>query len=85
VTWRIEFRPSARAELLRLDPPVRERIVRGLARLAIEPRTAANVTAMKGTDEYRLRVGDWRVVYTLHEDVLMVLVVRVGHRREVYR
>jgi mRNA interferase RelE/StbE len=34
---------------------------------------------------YRLRVGDWRVVYTLRDDVLVVLVLRVGHRREVYR
>jgi mRNA interferase RelE/StbE len=43
------------------------------------------VTALKGGDTYRLRVGDWRVIYTLHGDVMMVLVVRVGHRREVYR
>jgi mRNA interferase RelE/StbE len=34
---------------------------------------------------YRLRVGDWRVIYTLRDDVLVVLVLRVGHRREVYR
>lgn len=40
---------------------------------------------MKGSDLYRLRVGDWRVVYALRDDVLMVLVVRIGHRREVYR
>jgi mRNA interferase RelE/StbE len=40
---------------------------------------------LKGGDEYRLRVGDWRVVYTLHDDVLTVLVVRIAHRREVYR
>ena len=85
MTWRVEFRSSARAELLQLDPPVRERVLRGLARLARDPRNAANVVAMKGTDEYRLRVGDWRVVYTLHDDVLMVLVIRIGHRRDVYR
>jgi len=34
---------------------------------------------------YRLRVGDWRIVYALRDDVLVVLVLRVGHRREVYR
>jgi mRNA interferase RelE/StbE len=85
VTWRIEFRPSARAELLKLDRPVQERVLRSLHRLAADPRDAASVKAMKGRDEYRLRVGDWRVVYTLHDDVLMVLVVRIAHRREVYR
>jgi mRNA interferase RelE/StbE len=34
---------------------------------------------------YRLRVGDWRVVFALRDDVLVILVLRVGHRREVYR
>ena len=85
MTWRIAFRPGARTELLRLDPPVRERILRALDRLALDPRTAPNVAALKSADQYRLRVGDWRVVYSLHDDVLMVLVIRIGHRREVYR
>lgn len=85
MTWRIEFRPSARAELLGLDRPVQERVLRSLHRLGDDPRSAANVKALKGSDEFRLRVGDWRVVYTLRDDVLTVLVVRIAHRREVYR
>ena len=84
MTWRLTFRPSAQRELDGLDPPTRGRIQRALLRLATNPRQAPNVKAM--TDgNYRLRVGDWRVVYALHDDVLMVLVLRVGHRREVYR
>lgn len=85
MTWRVEFRPSARAELLKLDRPVQERVLRSLHRLASDPHAAASVKALKGSDELRLRVGDWRVVYTLRDDVLMVLVVRIAHRREVYR
>jgi mRNA interferase RelE/StbE len=85
VTWRVEFRPSARAELLALDRPIQTRVLRSLARLADDPRNAANVKAMKGSYQYRLRVGDWRVVYTLDDDVLLVMVVRVAHRREAYR
>ena len=85
MTWKVEFRPSARAELLRLGRPVQARVLRSLHRLANAPRAAASVKALKGGDEYRLRVGDWRVVYTLHDDVLMVLVVRIAHRRDVYR
>ena len=57
---------------------------RALARLAEAPREAANVKALVGGN-HRLRVGDWRVVDTLRDDVLMVLVLRVGHRRAVYR
>jgi mRNA-degrading endonuclease RelE of RelBE toxin-antitoxin system len=61
VTWRVEFRPSALAELLALDRPIQTRVLRSLARLADDPRNAANVKAMKGSYHYRLRVGDWRV------------------------
>jgi mRNA interferase RelE/StbE len=40
---------------------------------------------LKGADVYRIRVGDYRVVYEIHDDVLIVLVVRVAHRSEVYK
>ena len=87
--WRIEFRPSARAELAALDRPVQVRILRSLERLAEDPRRAPNVKALKGALKgdvtYRLRVGDWRVIYALQDEVMVVLVVRVAHRREAYR
>jgi len=68
-----------------LDPPVRGRVLRAIAKLAADPRNAANVRALKAGDLFRLRVGDWRIIYTLREDVLLILVIRVAHRREVYR
>ncbi len=84
MTWRLAFRPSAQRELDGLDPPMRGRIQRALLQLATNPRQSPNVKAM--TDgNYRLRVGDWRVVYAIRDDMLVVLVLRVGHRREVYR
>jgi mRNA interferase RelE/StbE len=77
VTWRLTFRPSAQRELEGLDPPTRGRIQRALLRLAADPRQSPGVKAM--TDgNYRLRVGDWRVVYTLRDDVLVVLVLALG-------
>lgn len=85
MTWRVEFRNTARAELRGLDRPERERIVRAIDLLAQNPHTSPNVVPMKGTDQFRLRVGDWRVIYALHDDVLTVLVIRVGHRRDAYR
>jgi mRNA interferase RelE/StbE len=74
----------ARVELLAHDRTVQARVLRSLERLASDPRTAANVKAM-GHGRYRLRVGNWRVIYTLHDDALVVLVLRVAHRREAYR
>jgi mRNA interferase RelE/StbE len=85
VPWQIEFEPAARRELRDLDRPIQERILKSLANLADNPRIAPNVKALQGQPGYRLRVGDWRVVYTLQDDVLTVLVVRIAHRREAYR
>jgi len=84
VTYRVEFTDAAERSFDALDGAVRSRISRALSRLAEAPRQSANVKALTGGD-YRLRVGDWRVIYALHDDVLMVLVLRVGHRRDVYR
>jgi len=84
MTWRLTFRPSAQRQIEALDTPIRRRIQTALLRLAVAPRDSAGVKAM--TDgHYRLRVGDWRVVYALRDEELVVLVLRVGHRREVYR
>ena len=55
-----------------------------LSRVSAKTRTP-NVRALKDSDHYHLRVGNWRVIYTLVEDVLVVLVLRVAHRREAYR
>jgi mRNA interferase RelE/StbE len=85
VKWTIRFTAEAERQADALDPQVRRRITRALERLTAGPRSMQNVKALKGSDRHRLRVGDWRVIYSLHDDVLLVLVLRVGHRREVYR
>ena len=85
MTWTIRYEREAERAIDALDPVARKRVLLAIGALATDPRKAANVTTMKGSDLYRLRVRDWRVVYALHEAVLTVLVVRIGHRREVYR
>ncbi len=83
MTWRTAFRPSARRQLDALDRPAGERIRRALLRLAADPRAAPDVAAMQGGG-YRLRVGDWRVVYALEDEKLLVMALRTGFRRETY-
>jgi mRNA interferase RelE/StbE len=85
MTWTIRYEREAERAIDALAGQIRRRILLALGNLARDPRSAQNVKALKGSDNYRLRVGDWRVVYTLHDDVLTVLVVRIAHRREVYR
>ncbi len=85
MVWRVEFERRAKRELDALSAGTRERIVKALDKLSVNPRKAANVKSLQGNSGYRLRVGDYRVIFALEEDVLVVLVVKVGHRRDVYR
>lgn len=85
MTFRLEILPSAERELARLDPEVRRRIDRRILALAEDPRPPG-VKALSGSSGgLRVRVGDWRIVYRVEDERLIVLIVRVGNRREVYR
>ena len=84
-TYRIELRPAARRALAGLAREPQERIRRAIDALTAMPRPAGIVKMHGSEGYYRLRVGDYRVVYAVEDDVLIVLVVRIGHRREVYR
>ena len=61
-----------------------ERVLRRLAALETQPRPA-DVKKLKGRDAWRIRVGDYRVIYEINDRALHVIIVTVGHRREVYR
>ena len=84
MSFSIRIKKSAAGELKRLDRPDRNRIVAAIDRLAETPHLGA---ALKGglRGLRRLRVGDHRVVYEVRDDELIVLVVRIAHRRDVYR
>lgn len=71
--------------LNRLPPDVRRRIVRRLEALEDNPRPRS-VEKLAGVDDlYRVRVGTYRIVYTIRDRELVIIVVRIGHRRDVYR
>ena len=81
--YRIELRPAAVRALRKLDPPVRRRIQGAISLLAENPRPPA-ARALQGRPGLRVRVGDHRILYTVEDDVLVVVVIALGHRREVY-
>ena len=60
------------------------RILARLAALEVNPRPA-DVKKLKGRDAWRIRAGDYRVIYEIHDRVLQIIVITVGHRREIYR
>lgn len=80
----IRFDPYARRALDKIDKPVRRRILVRIAALADDPRPAGAVMLKGRHGDWRIRVGDYRVIYTVDDEVLIVLVIEVGHRRDVY-
>lgn len=84
MTYRILVSPAAQKELRRIASDMRPRLSAAIDALGADPRPVG-YTALKGTDQYRIRIGDYRVMYAIQDDVLQVLVVKIGHRRDVYR
>jgi mRNA interferase RelE/StbE len=83
--YSIAFARSARKELQNLDPPVTRRVMKQVEALAVNPRPVG-VVKLEGTiDIWRLRVGEWRVVYRISDPEHLVDVIAVRHRRDAYR
>ena len=79
--YRVELRPAAVRALRKIDPQDRRRLQGAIALLGQDPPAAR---ALQGRKGYRIRVGDHRILYVVEGDVLLVVVVTVGHRRDVY-
>jgi mRNA interferase RelE/StbE len=83
--WRVDVSPTARRAIDGLDGQLRRRVLAALFRLESDPRPPGAVKLVGEERTWRVRVGDWRVLYEIHDGVLVVLVVAVAHRREAYR
>jgi len=82
--YSLEIKPSAGKELDTLDNAVFARIDRKILMLAENPRPPGCKKLIGYKDQWRIRVGDWRVLYMIEDDAKRVSVTRVAHRREVY-
>ena len=80
----VEVKPPARKELEELPDNVLARVVHKLESLADNPRPAGCKKLKGYKDQWRVRVGDWRVVYVIDDTAKLVTVTRIAHRREVY-
>ena len=87
MTYRVELKKTAAREFAALPGPVQERIAELLRLLALSPFSSAlDIKKLRGADGlYRARTGDYRVVYEVEKSLLRVVVIKVGHRREIYR
>ena len=85
--WNVNFSEKADKQLLSLDKPVRERIrkyVKDLAKLS-NPRLRGEPLAGNLSDFWKYRIGNYRLICRIHDEKMLVLVVKIGHRSEVYK
>lgn len=81
----LEFTTSALRELNHLDPPIHNRILTKITSLRDDPFPSGAKKLQGLPNHFRLRVGDYRIVYRVDSGRVIVVVVRIGHRKEVYR
>jgi mRNA interferase RelE/StbE len=86
VRYQVLLRPRAQKFLRELrDKTLLARVVEVLRELAENPRRVGSEKLSGPEELYRIRVGDYRILYQIQDDALLMLVVKIGHRREVYR
>ena len=84
MVWTIDILPSAAKDISCLHPQMQKRVLRALNSLRENPYSSQQVKALKGQDAFRLRVGEYRVVYRLENDRMVVVVIEVGTRSSIY-
>jgi mRNA interferase RelE/StbE len=83
-SWSVSFAKRADKDMDRLDPPVRQRVTDGIERLT-DDEASTDVRKLKGSDELRLRVGDWRVRFRRDSEKRKIVVLRVLPRGRAYK
>ena len=84
MSYEIHIVPAAERDLRKLSPPLHDRVSARLLSLEVNPRPRG-AKKLRGREEYRLRIGDYRVLYAIVDSSHTVTIFAVGHRREVYR
>jgi len=88
LAWSVEFHPAARDEFAALDRPIQRRIQRFIDERLVQahdPRQIGKALGGAWAGYWKYRVGDWRMIAGIRDERLVIYIVRVGHRREVYR
>jgi mRNA interferase RelE/StbE len=80
----IRYTSDALKTLRRMPRNMVDLIRRKIQEVAVDPTTFRNVKKLKGRDGYRLRVGDWRIVYDIDNGVLVLIVIEIGPRGSIY-
>lgn len=84
MSYALEILRAAQKQLAKIDRPCQQRIIEAIRKLADDPRPFG-CKKLSGRPAWRIRIGPHRVIYEIHDDRLLVLVVTIGDRKDVYR
>ena len=84
-SYKIKWKQSAKKELKKLDKQIIPRILQAVENLVDNPYPSGSRKLIGSNAVYRIRVGDYRIIYSIKSSVLTIEIVKVGHRREIYR
>jgi mRNA interferase RelE/StbE len=84
VTYEVKWRDEARQAFLRLDKAIQKRVQRVVDRLAENPRPGQATQLVGDPGTWRVRSGDWRILYEINDDKLVILILDLDHRSKVY-
>ncbi len=82
--YSIEIKKSAAKEIEKLPKTMMLRVLKKIKGLSSEPRPVG-CKKLSGDEKYRIRIGNYRILYSIEDEILVVYVVKVGHRREIYK
>lgn len=85
MAYEVRLTPAAQRELKAFEAPIQRQLLKRLASLAKNPRPKGLEKLSGGEGLYKIRSGNYRIIYTIHDRELLVVVVRIGDRKEVYR
>ena len=84
-SYKIQWKRSAKKEFRKLNKQVILRILQAVEKLAEDPYAVGSKKLVGSDSIYRIRVGDYRIIYNIESSILTIEIIKVGHRREIYR
>jgi mRNA interferase RelE/StbE len=83
IDYKIEIKKSAQKELKNLPDKALKKVIEKIGSLVTNPRPAG-CKKLSGDEKYRIRIGNYRVLYSIEDEILVIFIVKVGHRKDVY-
>ncbi|MEM6432310.1 MAG: type II toxin-antitoxin system RelE/ParE family toxin [Cyanobacteria bacterium P01_D01_bin.115] len=84
MNYEILFKPAAQRQLKKLMPKVQQDLLAIIEGLSAEPRPSGCKKLKGRPNQYRIRLGNYRVIYSIEDEILIVRVIKIGHRRDIY-